>query len=68
MDRVEHYMTLVEGLFALRAVGEPLSQKTEAEIAEIHYTLWRQMTDDEQARLDGPDGLIEQVKQRWRNR
>lgn len=62
---VKHYKALVEGLFALRAVGEPLSQETEAEIAEIHDDLWRRLSPAERDVLDGDHGIIEEVKKRW---
>jgi hypothetical protein len=60
-DNLKHYMALVEGLFAHRAVGE-LSQETEAELAEVHDTLWRRMTGAER---DAAELLIEEVKERW---
>ena len=64
MTKVEHYRALVDGLFALRAVGE-LSQPLEGEIAEVHHTLWAQMSDAEQASLEGEHGVIEEAKKRW---
>lgn len=57
-----HYMALVEGLFAHRAV-EDLSQETEAELAEVHDTLWRRMTEAEHG---AAELLIEEVKERWK--
>ena len=62
---IEHYLTMVEGLLALRIVSE-LSQSTEAEIAVIHHHLWEQMTKADRSRLDGADGLIEQAKNHWK--
>ncbi len=57
-------MTMVEGLLALRAVGDPLSQNTEAEIAGVQHELWERLTADEQQLLDA-GGLVEAAKERW---
>ncbi len=66
MRRVKHYMymAMVEGLFAMRAVGE-LSPKTEAEIADVHNKLWQELTPYEREQLEGDHGLIEQAKRKW---
>ncbi len=62
---IEHYLTMVEGVLALRIFGE-LSQSTEAEITGAHAALWERMTKADRLRLDGADGLIEQAKNYWK--
>ena len=70
MDNLKHYMAMVEGLFAFRAVppeGEPplpggLSQETEAELAEVQNDLWRRMTGAER---DAAELAIEELKRKW---
>lgn len=64
LDNVQHYLKMVDGLFALRAVA-PLSAETEAELAEVHDQLWRSMTEDEQQQAE--DG-IEKIKTLWKDR
>ena len=61
-NKVEHYLTLVDGLFALRA-GGPLSQESEGEIAMAHAELWDTMTEKEQAEVERG---IEVLKEKWR--
>lgn len=66
-DEVADYMMLVDGLFALRTLGGPLSVSTETEIAGIHATLWDRLSDEDRAKLDGPDGQIERSLAYWRD-
>lgn len=65
MTKVEHYRALVDGLFALRSIGKPLSQQLEGEIAEVHHILWSGMSLAEQTALEGEHGIIEEAKRRW---
>ena len=60
--KLKHYMALVEGLLAHRAVA-PLSQETEGELAEIHDTVWREMTGEER---DVAEIFVEEAKERWK--
>ncbi len=60
--RVQHYLTLVDGLFGLRALG-PLSQDTEGEIAGTHAELWDTMTEEEQAEVE--HGIV-MLKEKWK--
>lgn len=63
MDRLKHYLALVEGLLAFRAVPPAgLSQETEAELAEVQEDLWRRMTDAEREAAE--DALIN-LKSKW---
>lgn len=62
-DKLKHYMALVEGTFAFRAVPPAgLSQETEAELAEVKDDLWRQMTGAER---DAAELAIEELKTKW---
>jgi len=61
MSRVQHYLTLVDGLFGLRA-ATTLSQEAEGEIAEAHDHLWRRMGEAEQAEVEAG---IEALKAKW---
>lgn len=59
--KIQHYLLLVDSLFALREVT-PISQETEAEIAETCDLLWRTMNEVEQAEAEG---RIEAIKCKW---
>jgi len=63
-EKVQHYLTLVDGLLGLRALG-PLSDRTEGEVAEIHAELWDALTEEEQADVERG---IEALKERWGER
>ena len=60
-NKVEHYLILVDGLFALRALG-PLTVDAEGEIAGVHAVLWDTMTDVEQAKVERG---IDVIKEKW---
>ncbi len=63
-EKVQHYLSLVDGLFGLRAVTA-LSDKVEAEIAGHHAVLWDTMTEEEQAEIERG---IEALKEKWKVR
>lgn len=59
---VPKYLTILRGVLAARTMG-PISQETEAELAEVMDDVWRLLTEEEKAELD-PE-LIEAVKHQW---
>lgn len=62
---VETYEALVEGLFAARTV-RPLTDTTEADLADVLDELWHRLSEKEQEALD-PD-LVERLKKKWNGR
>lgn len=64
IDNIDHYKALVEGLFALRRLGS-LPQSVEGAIAQLHANMWESLSEAEREKLDGPEGMIEELKRRW---